>query len=180
MRIVLSKAKHRKFDQIKQNFIERNNLRIGENWFVSYTDVEFPFKFKWLLSLGKRFTLPIHQENFPLFATICDVEECLKNIEDEKERDIVRARVTHILTSNNLNKNNFNDTHHDDVVLRKFIIKTHDECQKFLKCHKDIIVVQADKGGATVIITSNEYKTKMNVLLNDPLTYTIHPYAATH
>lgn len=125
------------------------------------TDIEFPMEIKWLLSLGGKFALPIQANDFPLLDIIVDMEECIKNMEDERQKEITRARVTNILSKLNTNLNEFDRT----------IIKIHDDCSKFLKDNKQIIIVKADKGGATVAMLLDDYKEKMTLMLSDTTTY---------
>lgn len=59
--------------------------------------MEFPMEIKWLLSLGGKFATPVDSTNFPLFAIIADVESCLFPIEDEQEKETIRARITNVI-----------------------------------------------------------------------------------
>ncbi|XP_037942461.1 uncharacterized protein LOC119675342 [Teleopsis dalmanni] len=168
----LNEKKQFKFEKIKSEFLKKNNLKIGKNWFFNFTDIKFPSEIQWLLSLSNKFSLPIHQHNFPLFQTICDIEDCIRLVSDEKERDVMRARITNILMSNNINRNNFQYSRNNkDIIISQFITKTHDDCIQFLRKNKHIIIIRADKGGSTVALKRSEYEEKMISILNDQSTY---------
>lgn len=82
------KIKSAKLDKIKRSYLEHHKLNMHDKWFVNLTDTAFPLEFKWLLSLGDKFALPI--QHFPLLDLIVDVEECLRTVNDEHEKEIIR------------------------------------------------------------------------------------------
>lgn len=157
----VSQSKRRKLDVIKRDFFQRNNLTIHDKWFVNLTNVEFPLKIKWLLSLGGKFALPIPPGKFPLFDMIVDLEECLRQVDDEHTREVARARVTNLLSKRCGLLTEVDRT----------IIKIHDDCAEFLKNNDNLIIVKADKGGATVAMFKSDYHAKMIDLLSDTTTY---------
>lgn len=71
-----------------------------------------------------------------------------------------RAKIANRITNYKRNKN------HTD---REKLILT--ETKKFLKQHKDVIIIQADKGNKTVAMYKKEYEEKMEKLLDDKTTY---------
>lgn len=88
-----------KLNTIKRDFFDTHNLKFNEKWFVNLTDVEFPIEYRWLLSLGGKFAIPTSHDNFPLLNIIVNVEECLRSFDDERTKEITRARITNILTN---------------------------------------------------------------------------------
>lgn len=154
-------TKNRKLESIKKHFFTQHNLTFHDKWFKNLTDIDIPLEVKWLLSLGNKFALPINLDKLPLFKLIADVEDCLRRIADEKERDTVRARITHILSTVKHNNNVAQNP------LDRVILNIHNDCIAFLKQHNDIIIVQADKGGATVAMYKKDYHAKMLAILND-------------
>lgn len=162
----LMEGKNRKLNNIKQDFFKRNNLSFHDNWFKNLTDVNFPLEIKWMLSLGPNFALPVEQNNIPLFKLIADAEDCIRCIEDEKEKEIARARVTLLLSKAKQGSSlvNYNE-------IDKTILKIHSDVISFLKQHKDIVIVKADKGGATVAMTKTEYQRKILEILSDTSTF---------
>ena len=53
----------------------------------------------------------------------------------------------------------------------KTILKVHDDCVAFLKSHPNVVIVPADKGGATVAMYKEDYHQKMMNILSDTNTY---------
>jgi hypothetical protein len=150
----------KKFDKLREEFLTENNININEKWFINLTDLIVPLEVKWLLSLGKNFAVPTKIKKIELFHIIADTESILENVEDLRDRDVLRAKVCNIL-HNNINKKNI------FTPLDRFLVETKKITDEFLKTHIDIIVVQADKGKATVLMSNKMYEDKMYNLLND-------------
>lgn len=161
-RLTNNERNKKKLSRLKQNLFDEYNIRPKEKWFVNLTQTEFPMEIKWLLSLGGKFATPVDAVNFPLFTIIADVENCLFPIEDEQEKEIIRARITNVIMNTR-----FPQYRGIDRLINH--IKT--DSVKFLKQHKDIIILKADKGGATVAMYKHEYEYKMWSLLRDNNTY---------
>lgn len=51
----------------------------------------------WLLSLGKKFALPLNDDEFPVFNLISDSEFLLQSVKSEQERDDKRVLVANII-----------------------------------------------------------------------------------
>lgn len=149
---------------LKNNFFDIHNVHFEEKWFVNLTDTVIPKEFKWILSFGKKFALTTQHKEFPIFKLISDVEECIKTIDDDYQKEVTRAKITNIIT-NTLNRG---ETH---TALQKAIVKIHSDCIKFLKQSKHIIIVRADKGGATVAMQKTDYDEKMNEIFCNPASY---------
>ena len=73
------------------------------------------------------------------------------------ERDSIRAKVVGALKTSKLPKSNINRKQRDAL--------------KNLAKNKDILVIGADKGKATVILDKDDYETKLQALLDDEKTY---------
>lgn len=111
-----------------------------------------------MLSLGRKFALPINAKNFSALHIIANIEQCIQNIEeDEKEtyRTKIANRITNFIR-------NFKNT-----TKEKFILTIFEKTRRFLKKHNDILIIQADKGNKTVAIYKNEYYEKINKLLEE-------------
>lgn len=156
--------KDKKISALRTDFFNTFKIVYQDNWFVNLTDTEIPTEYKWILSLGKKFAVPIEHRTFPLFKLIADVEQCIKLIDDPNQQEVTRAKITNVVT----NRLNGGDKHN---ALEKAIVKIHSDCVQFLKKNRHLIIVQADKGGATVAMLKSEYDDKMDAIFNNPTNY---------
>ncbi|XP_067618087.1 uncharacterized protein [Eurosta solidaginis] len=148
---------------IKETF-EKYNLKYNEDWFTNKTKINIPTECRWLLSLGNKFALPISKKTFSPVQLIADIEQGIQTMPDDREKDIVRCKFA---TRVNNFKNKFRNSPKE-----KFILQIYEETKRFLKQHKDsIVIMNADKGSKTVMMYKSEYEDKMKDLLDDKLTY---------
>ncbi|XP_017466311.1 PREDICTED: uncharacterized protein LOC108359133 isoform X1 [Rhagoletis zephyria] len=141
--------------------IDLNNDR-----FVNKTDIDFPVETKWLLSLGRKFTLPTTKTSFQPIRMIAEIEQIIQQEKDDRVKEIARCKL-----SNNIIQFKRNIRHNS---AEKFILETFNKTKTFLKSHKDdIILTDADKGNKTVVMYKEDYTEKMNKLLDDKNTYKI-------
>lgn len=155
----------RKFDELKRKvFTDLNiDLDIENEAFANYTDIVFPKEVIWLLSLGKKFSLPYNSNEFPLFNLIADSELCIGGVEDVALQASIRSDICAFLRHSYKN--------YKTSKFGKFINQIYKDSKNFLKLHGNLIVTQADKGGKTVIIERTDYMAKMQELLDDRSTY---------
>ncbi|XP_055853675.1 uncharacterized protein LOC129917540 [Episyrphus balteatus] len=153
-----------KFNKLKEQHAIKLGLIYNESWLKNKTSVEFPIESKWLLSLGKKFALPISRENFSPIHIIAEIEQYIQTIEDNKQKEIARSKVSNKIINF---KRNIKNTKRE-----KFILKTYTTTKNIINKHKDdIIVTNLDKGNKTVVMYREDYNTKMNQLLEDKNTY---------
>ncbi|XP_055912316.1 uncharacterized protein LOC129946222 [Eupeodes corollae] len=152
-----------KIDDLKSALWKKFNIVFHEKWFDNRTTIKFPLEIKWLLSLGKKFALPIDKKTFPLFQLIADGEEVIREVKDEKEQELIRAQYGNMLHS-------FQRSQNSDQFA-KYVLYVNKQAISFLKRNKNIIILSADKGNVTVAMERNEYDDKMSVLLSDRSTY---------
>jgi len=159
-----TKQRHiKKFEQLKSQ--HTNNMRIvyNEAWFCNLTNIEIPTNTKLLLSLGPKHALPYTQKEIPVFKLIADSEECIQTIKEKEEQEIARAKVTSIL-DNEMNKQQWDKT-------EKFMARTVEQTQRFLKKNKNILILEADKGNVTVAMEKEVYDIKIQNIINDMMAY---------
>lgn len=166
LRDAFTLKKGNKSTTAKQFFFEKFGIKHNEQWFVNLTDIEFPLEIKWLLSLGGKFALPSKNDNFNLFTLIADVEDCINYIPDQDEREITRAMVANIIL-------NYKNNSKQQSLLHRTINNIHQDTVKFLKTNKEIVILRADKGGATVAMPRSDYESKMNDIFSDTSKYTV-------
>lgn len=154
-----------KLKTLREKYFKLYGLVFNENWFENKTDVNIPHECKWMLSLGKKFALPVDKKNFSPLHIIADVEQCIQAMDNniDKEKDVARTKLANRVTSFKRNLKN--------TPREKFIITIFEKTKKFLKRHDNIIIIQADKGNKTVAMFKEEYETKMKNLLDDKQTY---------
>lgn len=154
-----------KLNTLKEKHFKLHGLIFNDHWFENKTKIEIPIECKWMLSLGKKFAIPVNRNNFSSLHVIADVEQCIQAIEDnvDKEKDVLRTKLANKVTEFNRKIKN--------TPREKLILTIFEKTRKFIKRHNDIIIIQADKGNKTVAIYKNEYKSKMEKLLEDKNTY---------
>lgn len=169
-RYINMNARHKqtsKLNTLKEKLFMKLGLVFNEQWLENKTEVDIPWECKWLLSLGKKFALPINRQGFSPLEIIADVEQCIQKMVENThgEKDETRTRVANRIT---LFKRNIRNTPKE-----KLILAIYEKTKKFLKRHKDIIILQSDKGNKTVAIYKKEYERKMEKLLEDKNTYQV-------
>lgn len=112
------------------------------------------------------FALPTNPKKFPLLKLICDTEECISIVPEEqhRERELLRAKLSNILNGHIKSGKKI-------TPFERTILKIHDNCVEFLKLNPNIVILRADKGGATVAMYKDEYHLKMMNILSDRNTY---------
>lgn len=158
----------KKFNSLYNNLINTLNFNTDEKAIVNLTDVIVPSDIRWLLSLGPKFALPSKHDEFPLFDFIADTEALIQTIDEVKNKDIARAKITNILS-------NANCIHKRENIIDLTIDNIYKDTKKFFTEHKELIVVSSDKGKATVIMSRHNYEKKVAELLSDTNTYKILP-----
>lgn len=153
-----------KTNALKIKTLDKFNITFNDNWVINETDIELPIESQWILSLGKKFTLPTTNKNVSYIQLIADMEQYIQTLEDDKDKDNIRTN----LTKNILNYKRNRKT----SALEKFILQTYKTTEKIIKDNKDrILITTADKGNKTVILYKTEYIQKMTKLLEDKDTY---------
>lgn len=100
------------------------------------------------------------------------VESCSSNF-DQKEKNLIRAKCTNIIT-NFVNKQTQHNRDFDHLTSLRF--HTH----KFLKEHPEIIVTKSDKGGVTVVMNKQDYIDLSYNQLSDERYYKMIPRDPTN
>lgn len=154
-----SKILERKFNNLIGKNLAELNIQFNEKSFKNLTDIVFDDEMKWLIGLGPKFSLYTQNANLPIFQLITDVEEILKNFQNENEKERKRSQISRILQNFKQKTNNDFLTKYINYVL----IKT----KKVLKDNDHIIIVKSDKGNVSVIMYKSEYENKMNLIVND-------------
>lgn len=150
-------------NKLKEKF-RKFNLQFNEDWFVNYASVVFNKETKWMISLGNKFALPVSKENCCPIPLIADIEQWVQTLKDDTEKEIIRSKIANRITNY---KRKLKNTEKE-----KYILSIYDETKHFLKELGDkIMITTADKGNKTVILYRDEYKAKMNQLLDDRTTY---------
>lgn len=138
-------------------------IKFNEKWFVNKTDTEFPDDVKWLLSLGQKHALHIPKPEFPLFKYIADAEDLVQSYKQKDEQERARTMFTTTI-DNHINKMRENKR-------EKFMRKTVEQTNNFLKKNKDVLILNADKGNVTVAMNKEEYKKRMLQIVGDIMIY---------
>ncbi|XP_036319851.1 uncharacterized protein LOC118734236 [Rhagoletis pomonella] len=155
---------NRKLQNSTNENFEKFELRRNEDWLTNNTKIAIPVECRWLLSLGKKFALPVSRKTFSPLHLIADIEQSIQTMEDNREKDMVRCKFA---TKVNTFKNKLINSPKE-----KSIHQIYEETRRFIKQHKDsIIITNADKGNRTVVMYKEDYKERMKDLISDKLTY---------
>lgn len=153
-----------KFNELYRTLVEKFDAHTDEKGFINLTSVEVPNDVKWLLSLGPKFTLPHNNDDFPLLDVITDCEDVIKSIQDPKVKDIVRAKISTVVSKFTTNKQR-------KTTQNTILEKIYNNTKHFRKKHENVVILNADKGKSTVLMYKDEYHKKVDELLNDRTTY---------
>ncbi|XP_017478433.1 PREDICTED: uncharacterized protein LOC108368159 [Rhagoletis zephyria] len=141
------------------------NIRVIPEWIRNTTSIQNPTDIQWLLSLGPKYALPIDNKQFPLFKVIADGENYIQTIKDKDKQQMERNNLTTLLRDY-LNKTTTS-------VRDKFISDTLRSAKKFLENHKELLILNSDKGNVTVLMAKSEYDKKIQTIINDISTYKV-------
>ncbi|XP_067622805.1 uncharacterized protein [Eurosta solidaginis] len=144
--------------------IQKFGIRFNEDWFINTTKIEIPQEYRWILSLGYKFSLPVSNKNFSPLQVIAELEQGVQKIEDDRTKDSVRSHIA-------MKINNYQSRRNNNAK-DKLLLKTFENTKEFISKYKDeIVLTQADKGNKTVLMYKNIYEEKMKKLLDDRNVY---------
>lgn len=150
-----------KFNNLKRRTFQQLNFNtiVKSDWLMNLSSINVPNDISWLLSLGKKYSLPIEQKSFPMFNFIADIESILNCEPDEEVREQKRSKLANIL-----HKEKFCNSVKSPIDAE--IIRIYNSAKRFL-AGKNVVITTADKGSRTVIIDKSDYEAKMSKLLSD-------------
>jgi len=152
-----------KINKLKMKTLSKLGFIENDKMFVNRTNVVFPNECVWLLSRGKKFSLPNTKKNFSAIHTIAELEILIQRKGEEVDKEMLRNKVANRIENYQRSLSNNNE--------EKFITAVFEKTEKFIKKQKDIMIVNADKGNITVVMYRKDYKEKMEKLLEDKATY---------
>ena len=123
-------------------------------WVVNLSGKTLTSSQEELLKLGLNFA-PVPTK-YLLQDTIAGVEEAARQLPKDDATDL-RSQVCGILRSSKLPKDN--------------IMREHRSALKEMRGWTEEVILPADKGNATVVMTRSDYNGKLQQLLSDPTTY---------
>lgn len=167
----LNRKRRHKLLQLQEDLITFNQ-KIIDNFnrkaLVNLTSLKIPKNVQFILSLGPKFNMPTFKRDDFIDETICATNELIdemKNVSHDpmKTHELLNHIHNFIFELEcNAKRQVFN--RHKNLLLGCF-----EETKRFLKKHKDIVITNADKGQATVILSKDMYDSKLNALINDGL-----------
>ena len=160
--VVFNTARQReksKIERLKTKRIVDQNREA--DWIENTTNTPIPDYLERTLMCGPNFNTH-NKHKTPYIEIAAEVE---KSIRFRENADDIRAEVSNIMM-NHINYQS-QPRHHENYWIRQDIKKS----QVFLKEHSNLLITKADKGNKTVILSSEEYDSKMTELLGDENTY---------
>ncbi|XP_044745169.1 uncharacterized protein LOC123307032 [Coccinella septempunctata] len=134
---------------------KRNQIDIQEKWLKNLSNKTLPETVRNILSLGSKFSIPTTKKDIKVDSLIADLEYVLLGVTEDR-RDVLRAQATNTITNFTHGNNNRSSS----------IQKWYKDAKKFLKDNDDLIVLDSDKGGVTVIMNKSEYERKIQSILD--------------
>lgn len=164
-----------KFNRLRESYLKKLNFttKPNDDWFCNLTEKTIPDDVCWLLSLGKKFSLPLNDDEIPVFNVIADAEFLLQSTESDTERDKKRLLVSNVI-------NKAVHSKQSKSPIDKEILHINKKTKSFLKHNPDLIVLNADKGNKTVFMLRSEYLRKMDEHFSDNSVYKQLSYDTTY
>ena len=151
----------KKFDNLRENFgrFDADNKRIDHrpSWIVNLSDRKLSKEEESLLVKGPKFAVTPKLNKMDIIAPVEAALQTSKATDQEKE--LARIRSCETLKKAKKPTNN--------------LTKEEQTARKNLESDKKIKILQADKGNATVVMSTEAYQTKACKLLNDQTAYTV-------
>lgn len=170
---IFSKIKCKNIRKIKSlsnslNKNQQNNTLFNDKYIENISSTQLPTYAKHILSLGPKFSLPLHSHSaIPIHSIITDVEAAIREQPPETANEI-RTRITSTISNyKNHVKSTNNKLSKDKSLLLNYSKKT----KTFLKNNPHLIIARSDKSNKTVIMDSDTYNNKCFQLLNDQNVY---------
>ena len=145
-----------KYQALIQKQQKELNIKHNNEWFTNNTNTNIPNDVQWLLSLGPKYACPTTKTTFPLLDVIAESEECVQTLSNKEDQENARIKLVSLI-DDHLQRTNLS-------IRDKMIIDTVGRTKQFLKQNKDVLILNADKGGKTVAMYKNDYGTKMKVI----------------
>ncbi|XP_055604815.1 uncharacterized protein LOC129753045 [Uranotaenia lowii] len=134
---------------------------VCDSWVQNLTDENLPSCVTRSLQLGSGFNCP-NPHSIPYVMILSEIESV---IQYHTQADRIRFDISNAITNHiNYTNQSFHDEH-------EWIRKEMNQAKKFLKDRLDLTVTKADKGKHIVVMKTEDYKRKMNELVNDTETY---------
>lgn len=145
-----------KLNNLKQNY--RDKYKIQEKWFVNLSRTNVPQDVKITLALGPKFSFKSTIKDIHIGKLVADIEGLLSLVSEDR-KDFYRAKTTSIITGFIHKNKNKEIRHLTDVQYL--------QTKRYLKENSNLIVLNSDKGGVTVVMDKEQYALKMNDILTD-------------
>lgn len=157
----------KKFDKIRTSSFILSDLKPGD-WLVNLTETSVPPDVQHFLCLGPKMAVPFGNKNrIPIPKLIAEFEDIAEHCcATEEELDHMRYQLLNQVK-------NYIHKREPRTMYDQQLVNSAKATQIFLKNNTDIIVINSDKGGKTVIMYKNDYLRKMNDLVGDTTTYCI-------
>lgn len=145
-----------------------NDIQFDPSCIKNMTNIEIPKDVMVLLSLGPKFA--VRPSEIPINDLITDVECINSRITDANVKRIARGQTAYLLA-----KNSHGQAKHDRIT--RFLDSATKHTAHFLRQNPDIIISNSDKGSVTMITDLNDYRSKMETLLQHTR---LPPLGSTH
>ena len=153
-----SKQKHMSKLRLLMDRKEKKSIELRPEghacWVVNLSGKTLTSSQEEVLKLGLNFA-PVPTK-YPLQDTITGVEEAARQLPKDDATDL-RSQVCGILRSSKLPRDN--------------ITREHRSALREMRGWTEEVILPADKGNATVVMTRSDYNGKLQQLLSDPTTY---------
>lgn len=154
-------------ESISKSNIKPQKVKFNKKAFMNYTKISIPEDVAIILSMGPKFAVPVHykpKDFQELKDAALELNDAYGNI---YERNEVRANIFQLVQD--YQKKGPHPEHNADIT--QFFNAALINTRMFLKENPDIVVTQADKARATILMDRSTYTAKIENLLRDRSTY---------
>lgn len=157
-----AEAAYRNSLEMEERGIEReyrpSNVVFNEKAVVNLTSIEIPEDIMIAISFGYKFLFPFNTNDSNIQEVLAQIEQTIEQCIPSGSRYEAYFEIAHILKKRNQLQN--------DPQLQ-WLTFINGRTERFLKMNKNVFATKSDKGGHSVIITVDEYRSKLTALLND-------------
>ncbi|XP_037028790.1 uncharacterized protein LOC119069023 [Bradysia coprophila] len=136
-----------------------------QNWLKNLSHKQLPPSVSNILSLGQKFNIKPNNQHINSAQIIASLEPEIQKL-NANDKTELRQKVANIIT-------NFKHARTKRTTKEQVLLQQMQEAKAFLKENEDILVVNADKGNETVVLSKEQYHSKMMAHLTDANTYLV-------
>lgn len=163
----MNKTHAKKFNNLlnRHNHNDHTLTTNNEKWIKNLTDININQTVLNTIALGPKFSVPITKHNIPLTTVCAHLEKSLRFVTSEQV-NLVRQTAIHKI----YNFINRKPSPSQQSFQKKFFTNIK-QTKQFFNEHPELLILKADKGNISVIISKQQYINDMTNIFEDKDTY---------